>query len=185
MAQQLSLESFEQCFDEPTASSAEYSTGYEDGIAAATAAFQADQQTLNETLVQAISDMTFSYAEARGQLLETLAPLFRTVVQKLLPRISQESFGPLLIEAIIDAAARDTAKPPVLHIHPSQQRSIESLVQAHGINIVTFNDPALSEHAAWICLEHGETYLDVDSLLTNIGETLDAISAFQSEDGTP
>ena len=183
MAQQLALESFEQCHGDSSAASAEYSAGYQEGLAEATAAFQADQNTLSSAFVQTVSDLNFSYAEARAQLIEQLEPLFTVVTQKLLPQISHENFGAILIEAITGAAARDTAQPPVLHVHPSQRQLIEKLSKEQALDVEIREDPTLSAHAAWIGLAHGETHLDIDSLLTNISETLDAIVTYKSKDG--
>jgi hypothetical protein len=185
MAQHLSLESFEQCQDGTAIPSAEYDAGYQEGLATASATQRTDQETLDQEFVQAISDINFGFVEARAQLLDSLAPLFAGIVQKLLPQIGHDCFGQLLIETICDAAKHDTASPPVLHVHPTQQSAIAKLVDEHALDIKVCDDPDLAMHAAWIRHENGESCLDVDSLLANISTTLNAISAGQLKGMTP
>ncbi len=176
MPQQLALESFEQHQDEATAPSAEFEAGYEEGYAAAVATAKGNQDALGDAFVQAISDVEFSHAEARAHILESLSPLFNTVITKLLPQLSYDSFGLLIVQAIYEAAQHDTTKLPVLQIHPSQRQAVESAAREHGLEITINEDSTLSSHAAWIGQDRGETYLDVDSLLKETSETLRAIS---------
>ncbi|MCG3269093.1 hypothetical protein [Yoonia sp. I 8.24] len=175
MPQQLALESFEQHSDDAAAPSAEFEAGYEEGYAAAIATAKGNQNALGDAFVQAISDVEFSHAEARAHILKSLTPLFTTVIEKLLPQLSYDSFGLLIVQAIYEAAQHDTAKLPVLQIHPNQRQAVETVAHEHGLEITITEDPTLASHAAWIGQARGETYLNVDSLLTETSATLSAI----------
>ncbi|SFR51934.1 hypothetical protein SAMN04488005_2489 [Yoonia tamlensis] len=174
MAQQLALESFEHGLD--SADSAEFETGYQEGYAAALAVANEEKSARDDAFIQAITDIEFSYSEAQTQILEMLSPLFTAVIEKLLPRISVESFGLLLIQTIHEAAQIDTAKMPVIHLHPSQRQNAQNLAREHGLEIVIEDDPDLSPQAAWIGQGKTETYLDLDGLLAQTRATLSAIS---------
>ena len=176
MVQLLSLESFEDCPKSNKPPSADYETGYEEGFAAATAISSANTKALEQTLVQAIVDIDFSFAEARAELLGALSPLLTKVVNRLLPEITAASFGPVIVETLLSAAAADTDKSAQVHVHPSQHESIKKLMAAEKQNVVVIEDPNLTEHSAWIGLAQDETFLDADSLLAEIRAALNAVS---------
>jgi hypothetical protein len=176
MVRQLALESFEQHNNDVATPSVEFEAGYQEGFAFAMATAKGDQSALSNAFVQAISNVEFSHAEARAQILDSLTPLFNTVIEKLLPRLSYESFGLLVIQTIYEAAQHDTVKLPALHLHPSQRQAVEAAAYENELEITIDEDPTLTPYAVWIGQAQGETYLDVDSLLTETSATLSAIS---------
>jgi flagellar biosynthesis/type III secretory pathway protein FliH len=175
MAQSLSLECFETGFAEDASASETFKRGYEDGLAAGAAHAAAERATLNEAFIQNLSQVDFTYAEARGQLLASLEPLLSTIISKVLPHCVTTGFANQLSEILQQAAAQDSAESITLHIHPSQRQAVENNLKNTSVQVSIHEDPSLNEHAAWIKHNREETHLDLDSLLAAIGEVLGAI----------
>lgn len=175
MPTSLSLESFENAIADDGAPNADYNQGYEEGLAAGFNTAKAESETLTAALVQAVSDIDFTYAEARGQVLAALSPLFATIAERILPHCVSTGFATELADMLAEAAAADTAARTVLHVHPAQLAAVEAAITTLPSAVTVVADPALDEHAAWIENGHSETLLDVDALLKRITEVLGAI----------
>lgn len=179
MAQSLTLESFEDVLADPAGPSPDYNRGYEDGLAAGTAAAQAEAAGLSESCVQALSDIDFTYAEARGQVLAALAPLFSAVIEQILPHCVEAGFAGQVAETLLQAAKSDTNAPIKLHLHPDYAEAVKSATAELSNRITVVSDPAQDLHAAWIQTGDHETRLDVGALLVQIGEILSALDDTQ------
>lgn len=175
MSHALSLESFEAALTEDTGPSADYDQGYQDGLAAGTAAAEGDAQALHAAFVQAVSDIDFTYAEARGQVLEALNPLLNMIAEKILPHCVESGFASQLAVMLQDAAAADSSGTIVLHVHPDQHTAVSAALDGLPYSITVATDPALDQHAAWIRQGRTETLLDMDQLLARISDILSAV----------
>ncbi len=180
MSRSLSLESFENVLSNDAAPNPEFNEGYEAGLAAGAAAAQAETEALNAAVVQAIADIDFTYAEARGQVLSALTPLFTTIAERILPHCVSTGFATELAAMLVEAAEADTSAEMMLHVHPDQQAAIEAAIQNIATSVTVTADPALSVHAVWIKSGRQETLLDIDVLLQRINEILGAIQTTEN-----
>ena len=171
----LTLESFEDALTDESGPTTAFNDGYQQGFDAGRAAAEMDSATLGSALVQAISDIDFTYTEARAQLLKSLGPLFETLTEAVLPHCIETGFAGQLAEELARAAAADTNSPIRIHIHPDQLVAVQMATEQH-LEVEIHADPALGPHAARI--EHGntETQLELDRLLGRINEALGAIA---------
>ncbi len=168
----LSLESFEDVITQDDTVSEDYNRGYEEGLAAGTAAAQAEVGALQQQFVQSICDMDFTYAEARGQLLLSLEPLFSALVTQVLPHCIENGFAGHLRKVLQQAAEDDASAPISLFVHPDNYDAVLALKGALPAAISVQPDPSLDIHAAWIeKIQHG-TLLDTAALLAEITTAL-------------
>ncbi|PUB11613.1 hypothetical protein [Yoonia sediminilitoris] len=179
MTSVLMLESFEAAVAVDDAIGPEYSQGYQDGLAAGTAAVQVEIGMLDDTIVQCISDIEFTYAEARAQLLCSLQPLFTTLVEKILPQCVDSGFVAQVAGILYNAAEQDTQPEITLHVHPQNVAQIANQLASLEKDVAVKPDQTLSTHAAWLLQGRVETFLDLDSLLEDITEALNTISLEQ------
>ena len=175
MSQALSLESFDEDVLEDTPSEEAFQQGFQEGLQAGIAQATAETAALSAELVHNIGNIDFTYAEARGELLGSLAPLLTTIVEKILPHCVAEGFAGQLTYLLLEAAKQDGAAAINLHIHPSQRAAVSTALTDSSAQVTLHDDPTLPPHAAWIGQGRKETLLDVDGLLMTISETLGAI----------
>ena len=76
MGQTVELESFDSAPSAPAGPSGDYQRGYEDGQEDATHAAQSGEAALQADLVQAVSDLEFTYEEARSEVMRALGMVF-------------------------------------------------------------------------------------------------------------
>ncbi|MEM9787413.1 MAG: hypothetical protein AAF801_12990 [Pseudomonadota bacterium] len=184
MAQLLSLESFDNPATEDQAQNATYQDGYDAGYAAGQSAARDEAAALSEECVQGINTLDFTYAEARKQVLDELAPLLRQIAQKVLPHCVATGFADQIASLLIDATENSIADAVVLHVHPSQKAAVTQAVQRTSANVDVQTDPKLSEHAAWVKHAGTEAHLDMDALLAAISDTLSALDHIDNRTNT-
>lgn len=150
--------------------------GYDAGFAAGQAAAMAQQSVVEASLVEALSDMSFGFEEARQHILGGLAPLFQALIDQLLPRTIEESFHARLAETLQNLAL-DRARGPVrLIVHPNQVAAVSTLLPSvSGLEFELHQDPEVGQHGALISQGTSESILDVDDLIEEIRKTLSAI----------
>ena len=177
MAILFALEDFATPVDRtPDPVKAEDLPGYEEGYAAAMAAVSLRQTQLAQDTVQAVSDITFGFAEARLHVMASLEPLFRTLIQIVLPATLPDSFRAHLIARLTAAAKADVARPFVLALHPRQIAAVDHILPPAIAPLLTLcADPRLSLHTATIRQGDVETALDHDALLADVSEALSAL----------
>lgn len=180
----LSLEPFDAAPVDDSGPNATYQEGYEDGLRAGLAAAQADSTALHASLVQAISDVDFSYAEARAQLLTALQPLFATITEKLLPQCIGTGFPAHILDELNAAANSGASGPMRIHVHPDQQDAVRKTAECLKTDISVGADPSLDLHAAWIQCGNAEAKLDLDRLLAQITQALEPMMLSQDRTNT-
>jgi flagellar biosynthesis/type III secretory pathway protein FliH len=179
----LALEAFDEvlpgAFPEappvPAGPSAEWvmghAAGLAEGLAAGQARAEAASATLSAELAQALGDAAFGFAEARAQVLGSLRPLVRAVLDALLPEAAALSLAPRVAEAVLEAASLDSAAPVRVCVHPSRLEAVRACLPANG-PFALRADARLGPHAAEIGTRAEETALDLDACLAALTEAL-------------
>lgn len=140
-----------------------YAEGLADGRAQAQAEFDADAQAALNAIAQSLSDLTIGYADARAAVLEQLGPLFQSVIDVLLPELTQVSFREHLLKLLQDAAADDAGRPAILRIAHQSNADIAAFLEAQGLaQVVLEHDQTLQDGQALLTTEQSETMLDVE-----------------------
>lgn len=100
---------------------AAFESGYKAGWDDAAAAEAAEQTRIGAELGRNLQALSFTYHEARAEVLRALAPLFEDMVGKLLPQAARAALPALVTERLLPAAAasadlraRITANPAAL-----------------------------------------------------------------------
>ena len=172
------LESFDVALSpaEPAGPSDDWLAGHAAGLAEAEANLAARQDLLGDEMVQSLADLVFTRAAARVHVLAGLQPLFHALITQVLPALSRTDFAPQVAALLAEAAARDTARPIRLALHPDQCAPFAPMlrqVPADTVNLLA--DPALKLHEARIATDSGETAFDGDHLREAAATALAAI----------
>lgn len=151
-----------------------HAAGHAEGLAQGAAEAEARSTHLSAELARSLQEMTFGYAEARAQVLESLQPLFRLLIDALLPAMAAEALGPWIAEALLDAARTDSAAPFAIALHPDRVASVAACLPP-GVPASLRPDPTLGPMAARLSLASRETDLDLDACLAALREALSAL----------
>lgn len=183
MAQLLRLEDFESDDKRlPAAPQVEDLPGYEAGYAAGLATAQADQRSVDAELVQSLNDMAFGFVEAQNHVLQSTLPLFRGLIEQLIPSIIDQSFCVRLVETLQDLATKRAKAPVRLIVHPDKIDSVAALLPGvNGIEIDLHHDTEIGMHGALISQGHSEFILDLDELIAEIRRILSAVIDQQTD----
>lgn len=179
MTRSLALEAFDLAPQPPVehpGPSDDWKSGHAEGLADGLAMAELRQTMLAETVVQAIADLSFTYAEARAQVLMSLRPLFAAIMSRLLPDIATAALLPHVVDLLAEAAQADSAMPVAITVHPSLQGGLAQVLASAGTPMPKIQpDPNLG--LGQVILRHGgsETALDLDGLVTDITAVLASI----------
>jgi flagellar biosynthesis/type III secretory pathway protein FliH len=153
----------------------EWHAGYAAGRAdAATAAATAAAQS-GAQLAQAMADIGFTFAEARALCLQSLQPLFETLIAQVLPGLAPTANVAGLARLILHAAATDLSGPVILQVPPSEVIAVRQALQGLGPAQLTVRaDADLQPGQARLSCSTQETALDVPRLLAAAADILRA-----------
>lgn len=151
-----------------------YAAGHAEGRAQGIAETEARADLLSGELARHLQDLTFGYAEARGQVLASLRPLFGLLIDSLLPAIAADALGPWIAEALLHAARTDSAAPFAIDVHPEQVAAVSACLPP-GFPASLRSDPSLGQRAARLSLGPQDTDLDLDACLAALREALSAL----------
>jgi flagellar biosynthesis/type III secretory pathway protein FliH len=148
---------------------ASYETGYSAGWEDAVAAQSGDQAKIRADLAQNLQSLSFTYNEARDHVLRAIEPLLTEVVNKLLPKLSQDVLTPTILQLLLPMA-EDLAEAPIsLVINPSVRAAVDTLLeQVAGLPIEVVEEPSLSEGQAYLRLGEMERQINLDRATQDI-----------------
>lgn len=151
-----------------------YAAGYAEGLAQGAAEAEARSTHLSGELARSLQDLTFGYAEARGQVLASLQPLFGLLIDALLPAMAAEALGPWIIEALLHAARTDSAAPFTIDLHPDRMAAVEACLPP-GLPARLRAEPGLGPNAARLSLGPQDSDLDLEACLAALRAALSAL----------
>lgn len=168
----LLLEDFDVQHEAPepeTSAPLSFDEGYTRGLADAEAAAFVRQHKAMETLVQTLSDLDISYAQARAELLGALAPLFAAILENVAPALARQGLLADLHGRICDALEADTAQALRLTLSPSDHALMtEHLADAVGTTAHLGISDELEPGQAVLAHNGDETMFDTPRVLRDI-----------------
>ncbi|NPD16633.1 flagellar biosynthesis protein [Xinfangfangia sp. D13-10-4-6] len=146
-----------------------YRAGWDDAIAAQS---QSGDQ-LRADLDRNLMALAFTWQEARAHLLGTIEPVMMEIITRVLPALSQETLGPIIIEQLMPMLATAADQPALLHINPAAQEHVEAaLSRATGLPYEIVQDPTLDEAQVYLRLDSREVSIDLSRVTTTIIKTV-------------
>ncbi len=173
---------FLEAFDAPPPEAAgpshspDWREGYAEGILAGQAQAAAREAHLSDEIVQSISDLSFTYAEARTQVLTSLEPLFRSILERLMPELVRHMLLPHILQELMTAAHVDSESPIELTISPQDEPALKrALMGAMPLPLQLATLPGLEAGQVMLAHRGIETALDLEGLITGIEAVLNAL----------
>ena len=150
-----------------------FDAGFKAGWDDATKALKNTSELLSETLRENLSDLTFTYHEARSSVLKGLTPMIEEIIRSVLPKILHYSF-PACVQEAIQELANENSKPIVsLRVHPDQADTLaKELDHRFDMPVRITGDPSLSQDAAVLDIGNTEMEIDFTAYLEKICQSL-------------
>ena len=141
-----------------------YENGYRAGWDDANASHAAEQAELHAEVGRNLQAMSFTYHEARAQLLRALEPLMSDLVASLLPDIARAALPGHISALLLPLAEQATEVPVILAVNPAARADVETLISMpSGLPIVIEDSAALAPGQATLRLGEMETRIDLDA----------------------
>jgi len=150
-----------------------YSAGWEDAFSAQ----EKDQTRITGNLADSLGDLSFTYHEAMSELMESVEPVFRSLVDLVLPDIMARTFGQHIVELLCEMA-RDQASGPASLVVPAGAGAGLStiLTQELTMPVKITEDTEMDPGRAYLRVGASEREIDSASLLKSIGDAVDAFT---------
>ncbi len=147
-----------------------YKAGWEDAVAAA----EDDQGRLRADLARNLQALSFTYHEARGHVLQGLAPLLREAVGRVLPVAARGAIGALVAETLRPIAERCAGAPVTVLVSPASRAAVEAaLALEPGLPVAIVEEPTLGAGQVYLRFGGGETLVDLDGATAAIAAAVE------------
>jgi len=159
-----------------------YEQGYKAGWDDATAAQVEEQSRVAADFARNLQELSFTYHEARSQILNSLKPLFTEMVSKVLPRLAQETLPQSIVDEVLSAASDRTSAEFEIVISPANRPALERLLEgqtALDVNIV--EEPTMAEGLAYIRFNETEKQIDLTSVLAGFSQLVEGFFTQQQK----
>jgi len=151
-----------------------FEQGYKAGWDDAAAAQSDDQGRIAADFARNLQELSFTYHQARGQILSSLEPLLKEMVSKVLPKLAYENLSQTIIDEVLSVAQTQTEAGIQIVISPSNRSALEQLVEAHdGLNITIIEEPSMADGLAYLRFADTEKHVDLDSVLARFSQFVD------------
>ncbi len=148
-----------------------YSAGWEDAVSAQTE----DQSRVTGALARNLEDISFTYHEALTQMMTSLEPLFRSLVEVALPQVMSLSFGNHIVEQLCEMAHEQAAQPAMLVLAPGAGATVQPMLErGFSMPVELTEDPAMEQGRALLRIGGAERQIDCDQLISSIRDAVEA-----------
>ncbi|MEX0340815.1 MAG: hypothetical protein AB3N11_17470, partial [Arenibacterium sp.] len=148
-----------------------YAAGWEDSVAAQ----DKERIRLSASLSNNLEDLSFTYHEAVNQLMESIEPLFRQLLETALPDAFAQTQGHLIVEELLDMAREVTEEPVQIAVPPGAALAVQKiLADMKGMRVEVIEDPRLDAGQADIRIGHSMREIDGNRIMARFAEAIDA-----------
>ncbi len=153
-----------------------FEKGYQAGWDDAVTAQKDDSRSVSVQLSQNLQDVSFSYEEARADVIASLAPLLRQMVETVLPRLAQDRLPDVVAEEIAQMIREGGDQPIELCAAPSDMTALETIgADTWSKRVRLVEDDGLVSGQVSIRLGQTEHEIDLNETLRKID---DAVTGF-------
>lgn len=187
MAAPLRLESFDATPAEPAPAADIPQTGYEDGYRAgwddAVAAAAADRAHITADFGKTLQELAFSYHEARGHVVQSVAPLLRAMADRVLPELARARFVDTVLEVARRLAETAADAPVEIRVCPENRDALETaLGPAPPMPLTLIEDADLGPGQARLKGRDAEREVDLEPVLAELGAAVADFLETEHED---
>ncbi|WP_456388541.1 FliH/SctL family protein [Profundibacter sp.] len=152
-----------------------FEQGYKAGWDDAAAAQSEDQTRVAADFARNLQELSFTYHQARGQILGSLESLLMEMVSKVLPKLAYESLPQTIVDEVLSIAQTQTDAGVQIVISPSNRPALEQLIEEtqDTFNITIIEEPSMADGLAYLRFAETEKQIDLDSILTSFSKSVE------------
>lgn len=156
-----------------------YTAGWDDAIRVQTE----DKSRVIAALAQHLEDFSFTYQEALMQMTLSVEPVFRALVEKVLPEVMMQGVGTQIVEQCV-ALSRDQVEQPVSLVVPmGAAAALKPILQKDLSMQVAIRESAdIGPGQIQLRVGDSEREIDSDLLLASLTDSVDAFYHTLTED---
>lgn len=160
-----------------------FENGYKSGWDDATHAHSESQASISAELAKNLRDLSFTYHEARDHLLGSLAPLFRGIVESLVPVLAEHSLASNVAQQL-EEIARDRADCRVeIHLAPANREKLNAIIDPElPMDVSVTGDSTLGDGQARMVFGTEEREIDIADIVDTIRFALAGIGTQTHEE---
>ena len=138
-----------------------YSAGWDDAIASQ----DAEVAKLRTLLGRQLQEMSFSFHEARRNLLAALQPLLLEMTAKVLPAAAKEALPRIVADELLPLAGTLLDRPVTVVANAASLAQLRALMPQDVSLPLTFSEePSLGDGQAFVKFPEAETRIDLDGV---------------------
>lgn len=160
-----------------------YEQGYKAGWDDAAAAQSEEQSRVAADFARNLQELSFTYHEARSQILKSLKPLFKEMVSKVLPGLAQNNLAQSIVDEVMSVANAQTEAGIEIVISPTNHAALEQLLAAqNAVDITIIDEPSMAEGLAYLRFADTEKQIDLDSVLISVTQAVEGFFEQQEKE---
>ncbi|MBI1494340.1 hypothetical protein [Halocynthiibacter styelae] len=143
-----------------------FENGYKAGWDDAAKSHAENLDNVSVELARNLQELSFTFHEARAQVLKDMRAVFSELMEKIMPRIAAENLPAMIAEQITEIARSDVNTRIELQVHPANAQSVENLLPAqNSLDVVVVGEASLGEGQARLVFAEGEQIVDLSGVL--------------------
>lgn len=148
-----------------------FENGYKAGWDDAAKSHAENLDNVSVELARNLQELSFTFHEARAQILKDMRAVFSELMEKIMPRIAAENLPTIIAEQITEIARSGVNTRIELLVHPSNVESVSNLMPAQDqLDVVVVAEPSLGDGQARLVFADGEQNVDLSAVLQTAQE---------------
>ena len=150
-----------------------YETGYKTGWDDAVRAAEDERRNIGEELARNLRDASFTYFEAREELLVGLRAFLRDLLDAVFPTLMPEASASALADALGDMAEDAGPNAIEISVSPEDVETVRALLPMSGTDLNVSEEPALAPGQAQLRSATREASIDVERVVKMLRDVID------------
>ena len=144
-----------------------YEQGYKAGWDDAVTAQAEDNTRISADFARNLQELSFTYHEAKGQVLGSLEPLLKEMVTKVLPKVAEKTLAHSIVSEVLEIAKSHADISIEIVTSPLNRPALEALLEGQSSLEISIVDEASMAHGlAYIRFGNTEKQIDFESVLS-------------------
>lgn len=167
-----------------------YEEGYRTGWDDAARAADEESRAVSAELARNLRDMTFTYFEAREELLQALRPFLAELLSTLFPALLPQAAGAAIAEDLGDQVKAGCDGAFRVLVSPEDAEVVRALMKGvDAASVTVAEEPALASGQARLISTRREIAIDADAILERLRAALgglaegEAVGVEEGEEG--
>lgn len=149
-----------------------YKAGWEDAVKSR----DSDAKQISGEFARNLQDLSFTYHEAHSQVMQSMNPLIKDIVDTVLPEAARQTLGLRVTEQLTEMARRNGAQRVEIISSPADLPALQSLLdQDFGFPVDAVQDDSLAEGQVYLRMAQEERQIDMDAVMSGIRQAVDGI----------